>query len=42
MVEYIQEFEILMVHSETVETLEQSITRFIAGLQYDIADIVKL
>ena len=41
-VECIQEFEVLTVRSEIVETPKQSISRFIVRLQYEIENVVEL
>ena len=40
--EYIQEFEMLMIRSGTIEPPERTMDKFVSGLKYEIACIVEL
>ena len=40
--DYVKEFEMLMIRCELQESQEQTIVRFIGGLQREIADLVEL
>ena len=40
-VEYVKEFELLLIRCELMEPQEQTIARFLGGLRKDIANVVE-